>query len=206
MVIASVAFVQRSTIIILFGALFLFVSQAMAQTAAPKQPFQAPRACFFFEPDPAFRPEKQVTANERRYIASFVEVYKTWCTPSHATPEVKAKAVNAMVSAWKLLWDQDPPYDVEFHETGASDLLELMGLTHELPAQMVQDSQLLETWIAACRDSCFTIWSVPENRKEEHGVGMQLWLRNDVLNSLRKESGAEPVIKMLEDAQFRLVD
>jgi hypothetical protein len=35
---------------------------------------------------------------------------------------------------------------------------------------------------------------------------MQLWLRNDVLDNLKKEPAAEPVFKMLTEAKFTLVD
>jgi hypothetical protein len=35
---------------------------------------------------------------------------------------------------------------------------------------------------------------------------MQLSLRNDVLDNLKKEPASEPVVHMLFDARFRLVD
>jgi hypothetical protein len=81
-----------------------------------------------------------------------------------------------------------------------------MGLTHELPIEMVRDPAFASEWINACTGTCFTIWEVPESRKQEHELAMRLWLRNDVLDHLKKEPASEPVIKMLEDAQFRLVD
>jgi len=200
------AFVRRVTSMLLSGTLLFFAAKSMAQTAAHGRPFQAPRACFFFEPDPDYHPDKGATAKEKSYVASFAEVYRAWCTLSHSTPAVKAKAVKELVSAWKLLWDEDPPFNATFHETGASDLLELMALTHELPAQMVQDTGFRQTWIQACKESCFTIWSVPNNQVEEHAVAMLLWLRNDVLDNLKKEPASDSVIQMLRDAKFTLVD
>jgi hypothetical protein len=39
-----------------------------------------------------------------------------------------------------------------------------------------------------------------------HFIIMQLRLRNDVLDNLKKEPASEPVIQMLQNARFRLVD
>jgi hypothetical protein len=202
----KLAIVKRVKGILLSGILSFIAAKSMAQPVALGRPFQAPQACYFFKPDLGYKPDKEATDKERSYQASFVEVYRVWCTPSHASPEAKVKTVNEMVSKWKLLWDQDPPFNAEFHEIGASDLLELMALTHKLPAQMVRDTGFRQTWIEACKESCLTIWSVPNNRVEEHAVGMLLWLRNDVLDNLKREPASEPVIQMLQDAQFSLVD
>jgi len=35
---------------------------------------------------------------------------------------------------------------------------------------------------------------------------MQLWLRNDLLDNLKKEPASEPIVQMLQDARYRLVD
>jgi len=169
-----------------------------------------PKACYFFVPqkedESQKRDREQELSEERAYDASFAEVYRLWCTPNRASLNERQAAVDEMVKRWKTVWERDDPFNAEFHETSAIDLLKLMGLTHELPAEMVSDSGLREEWVEACSENCFTIWSVPENLTEEHGVAMQLWLRNDVLDHLKKEPASEPVIKMLQEAQYRLID
>lgn len=161
-----------------------------------------PKACFFF----AQQVGSGESGGERAYKSSFAEVYRQWCTPDRSTPNQRMSAVNTLVKRWKEVWDRNDPYNASFHETGASDLLELIGLTHKLPAQMVSDPEFTKEWVKACKESCFTIWEVPENPTAEHGLAMQLWLRNDLLDNLRREPASEPVIHMLQDARFRLVD
>jgi hypothetical protein len=169
-----------------------------------------PKACYFFVPQKEDKTEKRAQArdldDERAYDASFAEVYRLWCTPVHSSPSTRMAAVDKMVKKWKTVWERDDPFNAEFHETSAVDLLYLLGLTHQLPAQMVSDPQLTREWVEACADSCFTIWEVPENRKQEHTLAMELWLRNDVLDNLKQESASEPVIKMLQEAHYRLID
>jgi hypothetical protein len=164
---------------------------------------EVPKACFFFAPQKISSDE---LAEEREYDTSISEVYEQWCTPNHGSRERRTAAVDRMVKRWKAVWDRDDSFNAAFHEAGASDLLELIGLTHELPARMVSDPAFTKEWAKACANSCFTIWGVPENQSEEHALAMRLWLRNDVLDNLKKESASEPVVKMLEEAQFRLVD
>jgi len=192
-----------------FFALFAFTLSAAGQHRSRLPATKFPVACYFFEPVPQSHSDhapKQGTAKSRAYDVSFSEVYRVWCTPNKSTHTVKEKAVDAMVRAWKASWDEDEPYNSDFHETGAYDLLALIGLTHELPLQIAGDSEFRKAWVEDCAEHCFTIWSVPENTVQEHGLAMQLWLRNDVLDHLKREPASEPVIKMLEEAQFRLVD
>lgn len=165
-----------------------------------------PKACFFFIPDPSYRPGPNQLREERSYDAALSEVYRAWCTASRSGPEARKKSAEALVAAWKAVWERDNPTNASFYETSTSDLLALLALTHELPDEMVRDPAFTKKWVEACTGTCFTIWSVPTNRKEEHGVAMQLWLRNDVLDHLKEEPASEPVLKMLQEAQFRLVD
>jgi len=111
-----------------------------------------------------------------------------------------------MAANWKLLWDEDEPFNAEFHETAASDLLVLLGITHHLPAPMLADPKFIETWVEECKNTCFTIWGDPANPRDQRAILMQLRLHNDVLHDLRQEQAPGLVIHMLEDAQFRLVD
>jgi hypothetical protein len=111
-----------------------------------------------------------------------------------------------MASAWKIAWDEKEPYDVEFHEGGGLDLLALLGVTHHLPGPMAADPKFTQMWIEECRDICFTINSDLEHPAGQRFVIMQLQLRNDVFDHLKKEPASEPVLEMLWDARYRLVD
>ena len=71
---------------------------------------------------------------------------------------------------------------------------------------MVNDAKFTQMWVQECSERCFIIWGVPEDATQEHELAMELRLRNDVLDNLKKESASEPVIQMLSDAQYRLVD
>ena len=204
---------RKSVIVGFLGILLPFCGQSWRSALAQSNSTHGaalPKACYFFAPqkedESQKRARKRELAEERAYAASVDEVYRLWCTSIHSSSEQREAAVDTMVKRWKAVWERDDPFNTEFHETSAIDLLNLMGLTHELPAQMVSDSGLTKKWVEACSESCFTIWSVPENSAEEHGVAMLLWLRNDVLDHLKKEPASEPVIKMLDEAQFRLVD
>ena len=160
------------------------------------------KARFFFAPQ---RIGSEESAEERAYSISISEVYRLWCTPNRSNPDQRMAAVDTMVKRWKAVWYRDDPYDAAFHETSASDLLELIGLTHELPAQMVSDPAFTKDWVKACADTCFTIWGVPADPAEEHGLAMRLWLRNDLLDNLKREPASKPVIKMLVEARYRLI-
>ncbi|MGD0294214.1 MAG: hypothetical protein ABSB30_10190 [Terracidiphilus sp.] len=187
----------------------LSVHPAVAAPQHPAHPSSQtfPAACYFFAPSKDDHSiNKEETAKERDYIKSIAEVYRLWCKPNASTLQMKKKAADAMATSWKLLWDEDPPYNAVFHETGAFDLLVLMGITHQLPTPMVDDPKFTQMWIGDCRESCFTIWGVPEDASAEHGLAMEFRLRNEVLDNLKKEPASEPVIQMLWDARFRLVD
>ena len=177
-------------------------------SSSPRAAF--PKACYFFVPQKEAgsqrRAHEQQREEERAYDASVATVYRLWCTANRASISERQAAADEMVKRWKAVWERDDPFNVEFHETTPIDLLHLMGLTHKLPAQMVGDAAFTKEWVEACSGNCFTIWGVPENSAEDHGVAMLLWLRNDVLDHLKKEPASEPVIEMLEEAQFRLVD
>jgi hypothetical protein len=195
------------------SVLFLFgfgMSSAQTEQAphSPRRP--APTFSPFcgelpdpFDTDPSRKNEE--TEKERAYYASVAAFSKAWCEPGKINADDKLRAVDSMVAAWKLLWDEDPPYNAEFHEQGACELLVLMGITHELPRQMRDDPEYVKTWIEDCKDSCFTIFGDPAAPEDQRGILLQLQLRNDLLNHLKEEPATEPVKKMLEDAVFRLV-
>jgi len=68
-----------------------------------------------------------------------------------------------------------------------------MGITHQMPAPLVNDPKLTEMWIEACKETCFTIWGVPD-APGEHRIAMYLRLRNDLLDHLKREPASEPVV------------
>jgi hypothetical protein len=162
-----------------------------------------PKACYFFAPQ---KVNPNDLPDERAYETSFSKVYFVWCTSNHSTLEQKRTAADMMVKQWKVLWDRDEPFNAAFHEEGALELLELMGLTHELPALMRTDPSFTREWIESCSYVCFHLGYDGKSADSGRNTLMQLWLRNDVLDNLKKEPAAEPVFKMLEDAKFTLVD
>jgi hypothetical protein len=112
-----------------------------------------------------------------------------------------------MAASWKLLWDDaEENYDAVFFEDGPIDLLALMGITQELPAPMVDGPKFTKVWIEACNNTCFTINSDLTKPAGQRYIIMQLRLRNDVLGNLKKEPASEPIVQMLQNARFRLVD
>ncbi len=179
------------------------VSQQGSRSAAPK----FPEACFFFEPGSFdFTGDKVIPEEERAYTASADHVHHLWFTPNASTPQQRSDAADAMVVAWRRLWDRDTPFNAVFHESGSIDLLALLGVTHELPTLMRTDAQFTNDWIKDCSYACFHLNYEPGLSASGRFTLMQLWLRNDVLDNLKKEPAAEPVLKMLSDATFTLVD
>ena len=71
---------------------------------------------------------------------------------------------------------------------------------------MADDPKFTQMWIEACNNTCFTIGSDLTKPAGQHYTIMQLRLRNDVLDNLKKEPASEPIVQMLQDARFRLVD
>jgi hypothetical protein len=186
----------------------LNMSSAFAAQQKPTHPSSQtfPAACYFFEiykNDDSSNPEASTKTHD--YLKSFAEVYRLWCKPNSSALQTRMKAADAMAADWKLLWD-DEWTDTIFYEQGGIDLLALMGITHLMPAPMVNDPKFTQMWMEACSETCFTIGSDMEKPRGQRYIIMQLRLRNDVLDNLKKEPASEPVIQMLQDARFRLVD
>jgi hypothetical protein len=167
-----------------------------------------PAACYFFEIYKNDDPSNPVNSTKTRdYQKSFAEVYRLWCKPNSIALQTRIKAADAMAASLKRLWDDvDENYDTAFYELGPIDLLALMGITHQLPAPMVDDPKFTQMWMDACNNTCFTIRSDLTKPRGQHYIIMQLRLRNDVLDNLKKEPASEPVVQMLQDARFRQVD
>jgi len=193
------------------AVLFVLGMNMHSAFAAPQKPAHSssqkfPAACYFFEiykNDDSSNPV--LSTKTRDYLKSFAEVYRLWCKPNSSAPQAKMKAVDAMAVDWKLLWE-DEGTDTIFFEQGATDLLALMGITHQMPAPMVNDPKFTQMWMEACSETCFTISGDMEKPAGQRYIIMQLRLRNDVLDNLKKEPASEPVLQMLGDARFRLVD
>jgi len=199
--------VRSGTLLLFFCGLSVGYAHAASQHSAHPASSSLPAACYFLKPnDLDHSANKEEPPKEEDYRKRTSAVYRLWCTPNTSTAAAKFKAANAMARSWKQLWDEDEPFDVEFHETGAFDLLVLLGITHQLPAPMVDDPKFKEMWVEECSEKCFTIWGVPEDAAGEHRLAMELRLRNDVLDNLKKEPASEPVTQMLWDARYRLVD
>jgi len=194
-----------STVLLVCG---LNMSSAFAAPQKPTHPSSQtfPAACYFFEIYRNDDSSNQVNSTKTRdYLKSFAEVYRLWCKPNSSALQTRMKAADAMAADWKLLWE-DEWTDTIFFEQGGTDLLALMGITHQMPAPMVNDPKFTQMWMEACSETCFTIWGDLEKPAGQHNIIMQLRLRNDVLDNLKKEPASEPVIQMLQDARFRLVD
>jgi hypothetical protein len=163
-----------------------------------------PVACYFFTDYHSINYKGSV--KENNYYKSVAEVYRLWCKPNASSVLLKMKAADAMAASWKLLWDDvNEVYDTEFYEYGSIELLGIMGITHQIPAPMVDDPKFTQMWMEACNDTCFTIGSDLTKPMGQRYIIMQLRLRNDVLENLKKEPASEPVVQMLQDARFRLV-
>jgi hypothetical protein len=194
-------------LLVVFGLSVRPLPAAAQQHPAHPSPKSFPLACYLFEPNKNDDSSKHwESAKARDYHKSTVEVYRLWCKPNASSAPVKMKAANAMAAAWKLLWDDDEAYDTIFHEFGAIELLALMGITHQMPAPMVDDPEFTQMWMEECNDTCFTINSDLTKPFGQRYIIMQLRLRNDVLDNLKREPASGPVIQMLRDARFRLVD
>jgi hypothetical protein len=167
-----------------------------------------PVACYFLTLDNDYHSINNVGSVKLiNYLKSVAEVYRLWCKPNASSVLLKMKAADAMASSWKLLWDDtEENYDTLFYEDGSIDLLALMGITHQLPGPMADDPKFTQMWIEACNNTCFTIGSDLTKPAGQHYTIMQLRLRNDVLDNLKKEPASEPIVQMLQDARFRLVD
>jgi hypothetical protein len=165
---------------IILAASVLFLGSFCAACAQTRQAHQAVRKLAqSFSPFCGELPEpndkdisrkNEETAKDLAYYASVAAFSRAWCEPANISADEKMKAIDSMVAAWKLLWDQDPTFNTEFHERGAYDLLVLMGITHELPKQMRDDPEYVSTWIDRCKDSCFTIFGDPANPKDQKGI------------------------------------
>ena len=167
-----------------------------------------PVACYFLTLDNDYHSINNVGSVKLiNYLKSVAEVYRLWCKPNASSVLLKMKAADAMAASWKLLWDDtEENYDTLFYEDGSIDLLALMGITHQLPGPMADDPKFTQMWIEACNNTCFTIGSDLTKPAGQHYTIMQLRLRNDVLDNLKKEPASEPIVQMLQDARYRLVD
>jgi len=198
--------VGLATLLLIVCGLCLLPAFAAPQKPAHPSSRTFPAACYFFEINKNDDPNNPVnTTKTRDYLKSFAEVYRLWCKPNPSALQTRLKAADAMAADWKLLWD-DERTDTIFYEYGATDLLALMGITHQMPAPMVNDPKFTQMWMEACTETCFTIGSDLEKPAGQRYIIMQLRLRNEVLGNLKKEPASEPVIQMLQDARFRLVD
>jgi len=192
-------------VLFVFG---LSVHPAVAASQQPAHPSSQsfPAACYFFEIYKNDDPNNPVnTTKTRDYLKSFAEVYRLWCKPNSSALQTRMKAADTMAADWKLLWE-DEWTDTIFYEQGGIDLLALMGITHQMPALMVSDPKFTQMWMEACKETCFTISSDLERPAGQHYIIMQLRLRNDVLDNLKQEPASVPVIGMLREAQYRLID
>jgi hypothetical protein len=199
--LAIVAFAGVSSLIL--GAL---VSSHSIEAQAPTKvvAYRNPQACYFFKKRWTKVPGQDI--GPPAYNERVLEMYRCWCISKNGGSEDRKKAANEMTIAWKNAWDNTAPYYSTFHEIGAFDLLALMGITHEFPGPLASDPSLRGTWIENCRDNCFHLDGNPLDPSDGRFMLMQLWLRNDVLDNLKREPAAEPVLKMLRDAKFSLVD
>ena len=205
--IKSKQFRLAALMLVIFGLSGPLAYSTPQQSSRPTSE-KVPVACYFFTLDNDYHSINNVSSVKlMNYLKSVAEVYRLWCKPNASSVLLKMKAADAMAASWKLLWDDtEENYDTLFYEEGSIDLLALMGITHQLPAPMVDDPKFTQMWIEACNNTCFTIGSDLTKPAGQHYIIMQLSLRNDVLDNLKKEPASEPVVHMLFDARFRLVD
>jgi hypothetical protein len=207
MVACKAVVVRAGTLLMIALGLSMCPAPAAAQQRARPAASEFPKACFFFKPGSFdYAGEKVIPEEERAYTEAARQVYRLWCTADTSTAQQRSDAADAMAVAWKRLWDRDMPYNAAFHERGQFDLLALLGVTHELPALMRTDPTFTSEWIKGCSNACFTISPNPDSQTNGHPTWLELGLRDDLLDNLKKEPAAEPVFKMLRNAKFTLVD
>ena len=201
---------MRKPVIIGLAALIGVVTQpalAQAQMHSHALAPDPPMACFFLEgSDHGRYSEPNGPKEERDYDSSVAAVYRLWCTADKGDIEARTRAANLMVARWRAVWERGTPFNAAFHEEGAFDLLVLLGITQQMPEVMARDPKFLHAWLADCSYTCFHLGGDPADPAQGKSILMQLRLRNDVLDNLKEEPAAEPVIKMLADAKFTLVD
>jgi len=205
---------SESRVIAAKAAVLIVIVLAVSSSPAPLSSQHAnhsspkiPKACFFFRPGGfQYASEKDTPVEERAYDQSVDRFYRLWCAPNTSTMQQKSGAADEMVAAWQRLWERDTPYNAAFHESGSLDLLALLGVTHKLPALMTTNPRFTSDWIEGCANACFHLDYDPRSEASGRFTLMQLWLRNDVLDNLKKEPAADPILKMLSEATFTLVD
>jgi hypothetical protein len=203
---------MKITKICAIAGLALSATSALSQPPANlhRRPPDFSVACRFFNSTVDFPKSNAKAGNvgkeEQVYAENASRAFDLWCHASTATPEQKMNAADAMTVAWKRLWDRDNPFNAEFHEQGALDLLALLNLTHELPETMRKDPTFVGLWTHECAASCFDFWVNPDTPSGQRYIVSLFRVVNDLRHNLKREPASEPVWQMLEDAQFSLGD
>ncbi len=111
-----------------------------------------------------------------------------------------------MAERWKKLWYRDDPFNAAFHETGSFDLLVLMGITHRMPSPMTVDEAFTKDWVSDCNDRCFMVYDDSGGPEVQQTLRNQLRLRKDLLQHLKREPAATPVIAMIRNLKVTPVN
>jgi hypothetical protein len=196
--------IRVTEVALLIACLLPFSSNLRAQRGVLPSGSGIPWACRFLGTDDE-KAEQNDPQEERNYSRSINRFYQLWCTSAPGSPGVRNEAANTMAESWKQLWYRDDPFNAAFHETGSLDLLATIAITRRLPKPMVDNPIFMRDWAEDCSDRCFMIYGDDDPGASKARLHM-LQLRNYVLNHLRREPAAKPVLKMLKNAKLDTVN
>ncbi len=195
----------------ILAALLVMNISMVAQKHQAATHFEESYVCSMLrEPIGEHIPQKGEGQGEINYRNSLLKMQEMWCSSTNHSPEEKLQAADAMAVAWKGLWDQENPWNASFHESGAFDLLILMGLTHQVPKPLKDDKEFLKLWIHECEASCFTISYSSADEKNPKGLLQPLRLRSETLHALEDsdnpDEATRAVVDLLMSATYEWVD
>ncbi|MGO8934850.1 MAG: hypothetical protein ACLPLZ_10575 [Terracidiphilus sp.] len=183
-----------------FVVLVLFSSCIRAQHSAHPLGSRIPWACQLLSTGEE-NAEKSDPEEEQNYSRGFNDFYRLWCTSVSSSPRAKEDAADAMAERWKRLWYRDPPYNAAFHEVGSFELLVVIAITRKLPGPLVADPKFMQDWLKDCKGSCFQIFGNDDPSAKAESLRL-LRLRNDVMDHLKGDPEAKPVLEMLKNARL----
>jgi hypothetical protein len=183
-----------------FVVLVFFSLSLCAQHSTPHSGSGVPWACQFL-PTGEENAEKSDPEVEQNYSRSFNEFYRLWCTSASSSPGAKEDAANRMAESWKQLWYSKDWHNAGFHEVGSFELLVVIAITRKLPGPLVADPKFMQDWLKDCKGSCFQIFGNDDPSAKAESLRL-LRLRNDVMDQLKGDPTAKPVLEMLKNARL----
>ncbi len=194
------AVISFAEVTLLLASLLALSSNLQAQRNARSSGSRVPWACSFL-PTGEENAEKSDPEVQQSYSRSFNEFYRLWCTSASSSPKAKEDAANSMAESWKRLWYSKDWYNAAFHEVGDFELLVVIAITRKLPGPLMADPTFMHDWLKGCKGSCFQIFGNDDPGAKAESLRL-LRLRKDVMDQLKGDPAAEPVLEMLKNARL----